>query len=382
MERDGPLARGGHGEYPAGMREFMRRRFLAAGWLAGLLGLGAMGGVAAETPEPAASELATNSVLAPEPYTRVGHPDSNTVALQIAVRKFVPENGSNGPVLWLVGTAHIGDLEYYKTLQKQLDAQTVVLFEGVNADSHPRKAPKPGQPPDASKTGAFRPASTEQGTNAGFSMQSALAKSLGLVFQLDAIDYDRTNFFNSDLSVFDIQRLMLNDPDAEPARPGEPTKSDPSFDLLLEIMNGNSVLGKIFKWIVSYIGTNPELQAMTKYMLVETLGGLKGDFAEIRGLPPDMQHLLRVLIEARNQNVLNDIKTEFSLLPPGGTVAVFYGTGHMSDLEKRVVKELHYQSAGEEWHTAFSADLRETGMTPGQLGLFHRLIQAQLDQMQ
>ena len=124
-------------------------------------------------------------------------------------------------------------------------------------------------------------------------MQSALAKSLGLVFQLDAINYDRTNFLNSDLSVLDIQRLMLNDPDAEAAAPGEPGRSNPTFDALLQIMDGSSFLGTIFKWAVEYIGTDRQLQATTKFMLVEVLGGI-GDMTEMRGLPPDLQRLFRV----------------------------------------------------------------------------------------
>jgi hypothetical protein len=45
----------------------------------------------------------------------------------------------------------------------------------------------------------------------------------------------------------------------------------------------------------------------------------------------DVQHLLKVLIEARNQNVLEDVKTESTLIPPDGSIAVFYGTGHMSN---------------------------------------------------
>ena len=33
---------------------------------------------------------------------------------------------------------HVGEPEYYRALQKFLDAQTVVLYEGINTDSHPR----------------------------------------------------------------------------------------------------------------------------------------------------------------------------------------------------------------------------------------------------
>jgi hypothetical protein len=330
--------------------------------------------------QPSATNAAgpTNAAaVEPEPFMRIAHPDSNTVRLEIAVRRFVP-TGHAGPAVWLTGTSHVGDADYYRALQKHLDAQTVVLFEGVNAESHPRKVPKPGAPPERPQ-----PAATPEhgATNAGYSMQTELAKSLGLVFQLDAIAYDRTNFLNSDLSVFDIQKLMLNDPNAEPAAPGEEGRSDPTLDSLLQIMDGSSFLGSIFKWLVHFIGTNPELQATTKFMLVEMLGGMTGDFSEMRGLPPDLQHLLKVLIEARNQNVLEDLKTESAIVPANGSIAIFYGTGHMADLEKRLVGEMHYRPDGEQWFTAFSVDMRKTGMSPAEVTLMRNMIRVQLEQM-
>lgn len=320
------------------------------------------------------------AVQEPAPYMRIGHPDSNTVSLEVAARKFVPI-GKSGPVVWLTGASHVGDPEFYRALQKHLDAQTVVLFEGINTAKHPRHVPRPGAPP-APATDEDVPSVPETGsTNAGYSMQESLAKSLGLVFQLDAINYDRTNFLNSDLSVLDIQRLMLNDPDAQPAAPGEPGTSDPTFDSLLHIMDGSSFLGSIFKWMLRFIGTNPQLQATTRYMFVEMLGGMTGDFTEMRGLPPDMQHLLKVLIEARNQNVLEDLKTESALVPTNGSIAIFYGTGHMDDLEKRMVGDMHYQPAGEKWFTAFSVDVRQTGLSPAEVEWMRNLIQAEMEEL-
>ena len=336
-------------------------------------------GVAAQAQPSTTNAAATTNaaVVEPAPYMRIAHPDSNKVQLEIAVRKFVP-TGQPGPAVWLTGTSHVGDADYYRALQKHLDAQTVVLFEGVNAESHPRKVPKPGAAPERPKPSA---PPEHSATNAGYSMQQELAKSLGLVFQLDAINYDRTNFLNSDLSVFDIQKLMLNDPDAEPAGPDEPGESDPTLDALLQIMDGSSFLGSIFKWIVHFIGSDPQLQATTKFTLVEMLGGMTGDFAEMRGLPPNMQHLLKVLIEARNRNVLEDLKTESAIVPATGSISIFYGTGHMADLEKRLVGDLHYRPDGEQWFTAFSVDMRKTGMGPAQIEWTRGLIKLELEQM-
>jgi len=128
--------------------------------------------------EDAAAKNLNGSAAAVEPvYTRVAHPDTNTVQLQIAVRKLVM-TGGKGPVIWLVGVAHIGDAVYYHTIQKRLDAQTVVLYEGVNTDSHKRHVGKPEVPEGDKKA---EEAAAKDG------LQTALAKALGLQFQLDAL---------------------------------------------------------------------------------------------------------------------------------------------------------------------------------------------------
>src|SRR5207247_9152110 len=111
-------------------------------------------------------------------YTRVVCLDADTVSLQIALRRFTSEKGG-GPVIWLAGASHIGESNYFAALQRHLDAQAPVLFEGVGAKS---------------KRVRFDPEEEA-------SVQNTLATSLGLAFQLSAIHYDRPQFRNSDLSL-------------------------------------------------------------------------------------------------------------------------------------------------------------------------------------
>jgi hypothetical protein len=356
------------------MRNLIFNRALGAALVFALAGCSTRAARQPVLAPPNAGLTATNA-YAPQPYMRIAHPDTNIVQLQIAARRFVPAH-RRGPVLWLVGTSHVGEPEYYHALQKLLDVQTVVLYEGVNADAHPRHVGKPGASP------RDPPAPRPAGTNQNTSMQDVLATSLGLVFQLNAINYDRTNFVNSDLSILQLQRIMIGDPNAVPAAPGEKGRSNHSLDALLQIMDGSSFLGSIFKMGLQFIGANPQLQAITKLTFIETLGRLKGDFSGMRGLPPDMKELLKVLIESRNQNVIEDIKTELGVLPRNGTISVFYGTGHMDDMERRVVRDLNYRPAGDIWFTAFSVDVRKTGLSPGELESMRNMIQWQLNQMQ
>jgi hypothetical protein len=310
---------------------------------------------------------------APRVYTRVATPDSNTVQLQIALRKFVPaQNG--GPAIWLAGVMHVGDPEYYRALQQFLDAQTVVLYEGINAPAHPRHVD------DAAAAKEAKPTPPPTGTNEDYSMQSALARSLGLVFQLEAIDYDRTNFLNSDLSISQIQRIMAGG--TRPAAPGEEGPANASFDVLLKIMDGSSFLGSLFKAGLGVIASSPELRGMARLTMIEAVGRLKGDLTDIQGLPPDWKHLVQVLIEARNEHLLSDLRTELKKIPPGGSVALFYGAGHMDDLEKRVTGELHYRPAEEKWMTAFSVDLDKSGISPFAAGWLRSFVQEEMEQIQ
>jgi hypothetical protein len=329
--------------------------------------------------------VAPGPVPPPQPYTRIARPDTNTIQLQIAVRKFAPAH-HRGPVVWLAGTSHIGDPDYYRALQKHLDAQTLVLFEGVNAGNHKRHVRQSAEPPVTPPPAKLPSGPADPGGQPG--IQSTMAKSLGLVFQLDAIDYDHTNFLNSDLSIQQIERLLAGHAGdspaalAQPAGAGEPAAGDASFQNLMQAMDGSSFLGSIMRMGLQFIGSSAKLQAITKLAFIEVLGELKGDLTAIHGLPPDMQQLIKVLIEARNQTVIEDLKTESRLIPRSGSIAIFYGTGHMDDLEKRLTRDLNYHSVGEIWLTAFSVDLQRTGLSTGELTMVRNLIKWQMDQLQ
>ncbi len=319
----------------------------------------------------------------PQPYTRIHRPDEQTVQLQLAVRKFTPAHGT-GPAVWLAGASHIGEAAYYAALQAELADRSVVLFEGVNRATHPRQS---GNRAPSSEPRAREPRRAP--TAAG--LQPAMAKALGLVFQLEAIDYDRTNFFNSDLSVPEIQHL-LGGAATTPARAGRAggkagsasaegvAGGGASFQSLLQIMDGSSFLGGLFQLGFKLIGSSPRLQAITKLGFIETLGQLEGDLAKAPGLPPDVRQLMQVLIAERNRHVLNDLRAELRRLPRTGSVAVLYGSGHMDDFEQRLTRELGYRPAGDEWLTAFSVDLKAAGLSGVERELVHRLVQWELAQ--
>ena len=116
----------------------------------------------------------------PAPYLRAVDDESGGRVLQIASRTLVSPQ-TNGPSVTLLGVSHLGEASYYGKIQKRLDSADLVLFEGVGFGDKSQKK-------DAGNS------------NAVSEMQLSLSRSMGLVFQLQAIRYDRAHFRNSDIS--------------------------------------------------------------------------------------------------------------------------------------------------------------------------------------
>jgi hypothetical protein len=348
-------------------------------WLAGH-------GAVAETTATNRTLGAVQARYAVEPYMRVTNGTTGAVELQVAVRKLVPTNGV-GPVIWLTGASHIGETNYYALLQKHLDAQALVLFEGIHAGrkgdaTNQATLPKPttSSPPAPKKEPAAAP---EPAAKAGerTSLQKDLAESLGLVFQLEAINYARANFRNSDLSVQELRELM--DKDDEPPAPDSPKekRKNEGFETLLKAMEGNSLFGTLLKAGFKLIGGNPKLQAMTKLALIEALGGIRGDLSRMKSLPEDMQRLMEVLIQTRNNAVLKDLRAELKRSVPPQSISVFYGAGHMDDLERRVRREFGYRAESDLWLPAFTVDYVKAGLSVIEATLLRTMEQRQMQEL-
>ena len=316
--------------------------------------------------EPTFEVLSPSDVRTPistnvAPYLRIAHPVTNLSELQVAVRQFLPQTPSQ-PVVWLVGVSHVGESNYYARLQRLLNANDLVLFEGVT-DRASR----------AAKRKNFERSDEDLG-----SLQNTMAESLGLTFQLDSIDYERPNFRNSDLTIEEIAQLI-----AKEGRPGgKPSKTAQEFQNLLEMMQGDSLVAAIVGAGMKLIGSNPKLQAMMKLMMIEVLGRFEGDMSQFQGLPPEWQRLIEILVHARNEAVLKDLRAEIGKRAPPKSIAIFYGAAHMEDMQRRLTSELHYLPGREEWVPAFSVDLAKNQITDAELKFVQSVVDWQMQALQ
>lgn len=314
---------------------------------------------------------------------RVADQSNGVVELQIALRKFAP-TGRKGPAVWLAAVSHLGDTNYYRLLQQHLDAHTLVLYEGVREGPNEEAFRRPAR--EGARATPPPAANSEPP-----SLQASVAASLGLAFQLEQIDYNRPHFQNSDLSVQELRALFetpdTNDPSSTPdASASAPDDSsaggEQAFEGLMQMMDGSSLAGALMQFAVNLLGSSPKLKALTKLAIAELFGAIKGDIARMQGLPPDMQELIRVLIHKRNEHVIGDLRTALRQLNRRDSVSVFYGAGHMHDLEDQLRRELRYVPVLDEWLPAIHVDLQAASVSSSEIGFIRSIVSWQMGQLQ
>lgn len=296
-------------------------------------------------------------------------PDSKS-SLQTLSAEYKTANGT-GPSVWLIGVAHLGTKEYYTEIQKRLDAQSSVLFEGVGGEKM--------------TTGA----KAESG-----GIQGQLATALGLVFQLDAIDYKRAHFSNSDLTPEALNEAIERRaespaaPKTEPTKPTKPGEPEPkaapekvskeTFDQLMGALHGEGELAESLGGMIALMGSTPQMRETTKLMLIEALGQAGELIDMAKAASPEMKDLFEVIITERNAEVIRQLDARLKTLEPGQSVAVFYGAAHMDEIAARLTRDLKFQPAAQHWDTAFSADGTQSLMPPAQIKMMLQMVRTQL----
>ena len=262
--------------------------------------------------------------------------------LQVVARTLASP-AEQGPTVTLLGVSHVGDRSYYEKIQKKLDAAALVLFEGVGFGDD---GPPQGNRDDGGGVSE---------------LQLSLASSMGLVFQLQAIRYDRPHFRNSDISPEALLSKLQGGKGKPSAKGGSGGKGDAPDK------------GKP--------GGKTDKGNFESRQFVEALGSIEGDvtrLAEASG--PGMRKFMRALLEDRNAIVFRDLRKVLKQKKPPKSIVVFYGAAHMPDLEERIVEKLGFKPAGDEWLTAFGVNPKKAGLSAFEVGLVRKMIRVQLQQ--
>ena len=214
---------------------------------------------------------------------------------------------------------------------------------------------------------------------------------MGLVFQLEAIRYDRAHFRNSDISSEALLARLQGDPARSPGKDGRTGKNDANGKSeksnlqsreLMKALSGNSFVFNFLGKALSFLGKDPKFRALMKLAIVETLGAIEGDvtrLAESSG--PGMEKFMRVLLEDRNAIVFRDLRKVLKGKNPPKSIVVFYGAAHMPDLENRLVRKLGFRPDGDEWLAAFGVNPEKAGLSAFEVGLVRKMIRMQIQKI-
>ncbi len=218
--------------------------------------------------------------------------------------------------------------------------------EGINADII--SASDPVNPDEA-------PAQSPEG------IQTQLANALRVSFQLDEMDTTNPGWINADMDVNQLQHAL--------SEYGEDSTA------ILSMLDGESFGAKIAGFVLNFVARSPQLSSMMKLVMMDMLA-----FAEESDLLAEQGEAMhQVIVEGRNQVVIEYLIDTIEQQPQHDDIAIFYGAGHMAGLEESLI-EMGYRPAGDHWAPAMVVNPKETGLSEMQVKMMRNMIKSSLQQ--
>ncbi len=246
--------------------------------------------------------------------------DGRPLALQAAIVRCVPKGRARkGPIVDLVAAVHVAEKGYFEKLNREFAKYDVVLYELVAPEG--TRVPKGGAGRNESPV-SF--------------LQNGVKRMLELEFQLDVVDYTRDNLVHADMSPKEFAASMQR--------------------------RGESMLGTFLR-MMGYAmaqqhgqGNATDAQLLLALFDKDRAMALKrvlaGQFEQMGG------SLLAIngpngstIITERNKVALTVLRKQIAAGKK--KIAIFYGAGHMPDMQKRLRDEFGLTPSGTRWLDAW-----------------------------
>lgn len=253
--------------------------------------------------------------------------EQKPLSLQTAIGRYEggPPGGGDAVLVDLVGALHMGEESYYRQLNRKFREYDAVLYELI-------------APPGAE----VRINQGAANDNPLSAVQNGMRTMLGLEHQLDRINYKRRNFVHADMTPEQLFESVVN--------------HEESFLKTYFRMQGQLIAqqsqqlasGKLVEidMIKAVLADDRErqLKIVTAEQMMQSLSVLDGMGGEQGS----------TLIHERNQIALEVLDRE--LRRGKKKVAIFYGAGHLADMDERLREDFNLRQTGKEWLDAW--DLR------------------------
>jgi hypothetical protein len=303
-----------------------RFRLLAKGTVALLLLLSrqAWCDPAIEVPR---GNAATVDSAAETKFIRVHRDDNDRpLAMETAVVHYISKARPEVSID-LVGAVHIADRSYYDELNKLFEKYDVVLYELV--------APEGTRIPQGGRK--------EKSTHPIGMMQEGMSSILELSHQLACIDYTKTNLVHADMSPDEFSKAMED-------------RGESFIQMFLRLMGTG-----IAQSAAGASGMNDADMLMAlfskdraiklKTLLAQQFQSLEGAMSALDGPGGS------AIITERNKKCFEVLDKQ--LTAGKKRIAVFYGAGHLPDMQKRLETDYGFRRASESWLTAWNLKSRE-----------------------
>jgi hypothetical protein len=250
-----------------------------------------------------------------------------------------------GVVVHLIGAVHIADGDYFAALNESFDHYDVLLYEMV-------KPVEPAtEPGDEAVTivpttvPATQPAEAQQDEEPAEPRQSSLKwvgmmqrfmkDQLHLVYQLDAIDYDKPNFVHADMDIETFEKMQADRGESMWTLMLQSAMANMSKQDAGEDMSGMALIGALM---------SPNRVHDLKSVLAQQFGDLDEQMDAING--PNGS----VILTERNKVALKVMREQIAAGKK--YIGIFYGAGHLRLMEQTLEGE-GFHKVGVVWRTAW-----------------------------
>jgi hypothetical protein len=280
--------------------------------------------------DAATQEAAIKDVKLGQDWVRLHYDDNGKiVGMQTAIVRYTAPTpattaAAQAPVFVdLVGAVHVGDVSYYEALNEYFKQYDALLYELVA--------------PTGTVVARGRGASNSHPV--GF-MQNGIKNLLDLDHQLEEIDYTRPNFVHADMTPDQFAKAM---------RDRKESFLQMYFKLMSHAMEhqsemtakGESLDFELFAALFSKDRPRRLKTALAKQLaemesLMVSFGGEQGS----------------VIITERNKMALKVLKEQ--LAAGKKSLGIFYGAGHLNDMDERLRNDFNLTPVSITWMTAWN----------------------------
>ena len=246
------------------------------------------------------------------------------VALETSITRYELINEDNVRVtVDLIGAVHIGEESYYKQLNDRFETYESMLYELVAPEG--TVIPKGGGREDGVPTNPIA------------ALQVGMQSVLGLEFQLEHIDYTKDNFTHADMTPEEFAESMTAN-DESIAKYA--LRAIGQSMAMKSAGKGNDSMGML----LAMFSKNKELRMRRSF--AKQMKQMESSMAIFQGRDGS------TIIDHRNAKCMKVLKQEIE--SGKRNLAIFYGAGHLPDMQRRLIDDFKMTRGGQYWLEAWS----------------------------